>query len=111
MAMVVGATPEELDEAGRPDAAQLLRQEIRRRAAADPALAGVDQDATPEAILQIVVRGLEEIRGMPGLTEGQRRALEQSLIQSVRQNIATQIDQIRTALGRSHDSSTERFPS
>lgn len=97
MAMVVGATAEELEAAGRPDAAKLMRAEIRRRAQGDPILAEVDPEAAPEGILQLVVRGLEEIRSIPGLTPAQKRALERSLVRSVEQQIATQIDQIRTA--------------
>lgn len=105
MAMVVGATAEELERAHRPDVAQLLREEIRRRARNDPALVDVDPDGTPEAILQLVVQGLDEIRALPGLTDDQKHALEQSLIQNVKQNIAAQIDQLRTVLNPSNGSS------
>lgn len=111
MALVVGVTATELDEAGRPDVARLLREEIRRRAQADPAMAEVDPASTPEAILQMVVHGLEEIRALPGLTDEQKKGLEESLIRNVRQNIATQIDQIRTVLDQSHGGSTEKFRS
>lgn len=109
MAMVVGATAEELEQAHRPDVAKLLREEIRRRAKSDPALADVDPDGTPEAILQLVVQGLDDIRAISGLTDDQKHALEQSLIQSVKQNIATQIDQIRTVLNPHKDASAEKL--
>lgn len=98
MALVVGITPDELDEAGRPDAAQLLRQEIRRRAGAEPALSGVDPDATPEKVIQMIFRALEQIREAPSLTEDQKRKLEASLIVSVKANLDASMDQIRTTL-------------
>ncbi|WP_219512897.1 hypothetical protein [Nonomuraea ceibae] len=106
MAMVVGATADEMEERGRPDVAVLLREELRRRVEAEPALADVRE--TPEAIQQLVIRGLDELRAIPGLTKEQRQVLERNLVASVKQNIATQIDQIRTALSRSQDASARQ---
>lgn len=98
MALVVGVTADELDAAGRPDAARLLRQEIRRRADADPALTGIDPGATPEKVIQMIFRALEQIREAPGLTDDQKRKLESSLIFSVKSNLDASMDQIRTTL-------------
>ncbi|MER7213131.1 hypothetical protein ABT340_39220 [Streptosporangium sp. NPDC000239] len=103
MAMVVGATAAELEQAGRPDAARLLHEEVQRRASAEPALAGVDPD-TPEAVLQLILQGLDEIRGHAGLSDAQKAAVEASLIRSVLQTVSTQIDHIRMVL----DATAER---
>jgi transcriptional regulator with XRE-family HTH domain len=100
MAMVVGVTADELHRAGAAEAAQMLRDEIRRRASQEPALDATAED-TPEAVLQLIIQGLEEIRTMRGLSPEQLAALEASLIRNVRQNISTQIDQIRTVLDSS----------
>lgn len=97
MAMVVGVTANDLEQAGEPQAAQLLRDEVHRRAVEHPALTTADTERTPEALLQMIIQGLEEIRAL-GLTSDQTAALEESLVRNVRQNIATQIDQIRTVM-------------
>lgn len=100
MAMIVGVTADELGRAGRPDAARLLHEEVQRRAHSDPALALADVDpvSTPEAVLQLILQGLDEIRGHTSLTDDQKRSLESSLIRSITQTITTQIDHIRTVL-------------
>ncbi|MEV4096914.1 hypothetical protein [Streptosporangium saharense] len=98
MAMVVGVTADELTAVGRQDAARLLHEDVQRRAGADPALAGLDVTVTPEAVLQVILQGLDEIRSHSGLTDDQKKAVEASLIRSVLQTVSTQIDHIRTVL-------------
>lgn len=108
MALVVGVTADELDRIGYAEGAHLLREEVQRRAQSDPALAGVDATSTPEAVLQLILQGLEEIRGHPGLTPDQKKAVEGSLIRAVLQTVTTQIDHIRTVLDASHERSPEK---
>lgn len=106
MALTVGASPDELEEAGRPDAARLFREEIQRRAKSEPALAPVERETTSEAVLAVLLRGLEEIRGERRLNDDQKRRLEESLLSSVLENIEGRIEQIRTTLDIKDD--TER---
>ena len=98
LAFVVGVTVQELENCNRADAARILHEELRRHAAAEPELAGVDPDATPETVIQLLLRGLDQIRNASGLSDGQKRALEKSLMRSVQQNLTGQLDQIRTTL-------------
>lgn len=104
MARVVGITPDELDEVGRTGrenaaaAAGMLRNYLRERAKREPMLAGVDANATSEAVLQLMLEGIDDIRRAEGLTGAQKAALERSLIQSVQQMVAGQLVQIRTTL-------------
>jgi hypothetical protein len=79
-------------------AAELLRAYLRRRAQDEPVMAEVDPDSTPEAVLQLILSGLDEIRAAEGLTADQKRSLEKSLIRAAMQHVGTQIDQIRTTL-------------
>lgn len=98
MALVVGVSPDELETAGRPDAARLLRMEIERRAESDPTLAGADLGETSEAVVQLLLQGLNEIRQEPHLTPRQKRELEQQLLKSQLAHLRGQLDQIRTTL-------------
>lgn len=99
MARVVAVTPDELDDAGRTDAAAMLRAYLRKRAEAEPVLASLDTGASSEALIQLILQGLDGIRSAPGLTDDQKRSLESSLIASVTQNVSGQLAQIRTVLG------------
>lgn len=98
MALVVGVTPEELDAAGRPDAARLLRAQIEQRAAAEPLLQGVDRETTSEAVMQLLLQGLEEIRQESRLNAAQKAELERQLIRSQLAHLQGQMDQIRITL-------------
>lgn len=98
MAMVVGVTPEELEQRGRPDAARMLRAEMERRAAQEVARE-VDRDATFEAVTQLLLQGLEEIRQEPRTTAAQKAELERQLIRSQLAHLKGQLQLIRTALG------------
>jgi hypothetical protein len=104
MARVVGVTPAELDEiAARherqnaADAAVMLRAYVRQRAESEPALEGINPDA-PEDVLQMIVKGIDDIRSATGLTEDQKASLEKTLIETVMQTVAGQLVQIRTVL-------------
>lgn len=98
MALVVGITPEELEDAGRPDAARSLRAQIQERADAEPLLRGVDREATSEAVMQLLLQGLEEIRQESRLSPRQKAELERQLIQSQLNHLQGQLEQIRTTL-------------
>ncbi|MFB4273083.1 hypothetical protein [Nonomuraea sp. GTA35] len=98
MAMVVGITPEDLEEVGRPDAARMLRAEIERRAAEEPLLREVERESTSEAVMQLLLQGLEEIRSEPRLDADQKAELERQLIRSQLAHLRGQMEQIRTTL-------------
>ncbi|WP_157250165.1 helix-turn-helix domain-containing protein [Nonomuraea typhae] len=98
MAREVGVTPGELDALGRGDAARLLRGDVRQRAADEPAMADLDSGATSEALLQMILQGLDEIRRAPALSEEQKKALERSLIRSVMSVFHGQMEHIKTAI-------------
>jgi hypothetical protein len=107
MAQVVGVTAEELAEIGRrygrPNAvraAELMESHLRRRAAAEPVVAAspIDVESTPEQVLRMILKGIDEIRAAEGLTEGQKASLEKSLMEAVVSSVGGQIVQIRTTL-------------
>lgn len=104
MARVVGVTPAELDEIAAQherqnaaDAAVMLRAYLRQRAENEPALDRLDP-RTPEAVLQMIVDGIDDIRNAAGLSEDQKASLEKALIETVTQTVAGQLVQIRTVL-------------
>lgn len=104
MARVVGVTPAELEQVAERDgrdnarrAAVMLRAYVRNRAENEPALAAL-APRTPEAVLQMILEGIDDIRNAPGLTGDQKGSLEKSLIEAVTQTVAGQIAQIRTTL-------------
>ncbi|MET8864623.1 hypothetical protein ABZW11_16935 [Nonomuraea sp. NPDC004580] len=107
MAQVVGISAEELAELGEREgrenaarAARLLESHLRQRAAAEPAVAAssLDVESTPEQVLRMILKGIDDIRAAPGLTAGQKSSLERSLMEAVVSSVGGQIVQIRTAL-------------
>lgn len=86
MALVVGATPEELGETNRHEAAELLRQELANRDAT--------ADDIPAGVSQRIHEAIQDIREMPGLTDQQRSAMINLLLEKVN----TLLDQHRTQL-------------
>lgn len=105
MAQVVGITPEELADLGHREkrlnvieAAGLLEAHLRRRVAAEPAMAAIDTDSVPEQVLQMILEGIDDIRAAKGLTGAQKSSLERSLIQTIMQSARAQIVQVRTTL-------------
>lgn len=107
MAQTVGVTAEELAELGEREgrvnavkAARLLESQLRQRAAAVPAVAAspLDVESTPEQVLRMILKGIDDIRAAEGLTESQKSSLEKSLMDAVVQSVGGQIVQIRTTL-------------
>jgi hypothetical protein len=98
MAMVVGLSAGEVEQAGRPDVAALMREDVRRRASDEPAMASVDVASVPEELLQVIVESLGEIRRAEGLSVEQREVIEAAFIRTATRNLSGQIDQLRTAL-------------
>jgi hypothetical protein len=97
MALAVGVTPDELGQAGRGDAADILRVLIQQRADLEPALADVDRNATSESVIQALLQSLDEIRNSDAAA-GERKALERELLSSVMAEIRSQIDRLRSEL-------------
>jgi transcriptional regulator with XRE-family HTH domain len=103
LARLLDISPEELDELaaqGRENAARaavILREYIAERAASEPALADAG-DSVPEAVLQAVLAGIDEIRALPGLSDAQKTSMEKSLIRASVQQVRGQVDQMRATL-------------
>lgn len=107
MAQVVGITADELADVGRRgrrenavEAARLLEAHLRQRAAAEPAVAAspLDVASAPERVLEMILKGIADIRAAEGLTEGEKSSLERSLIDAVVHSVGGQIVQIRATL-------------
>lgn len=75
MALVVGASPEELQEAGRPEAAATLRQETERRHS--PTTSGASKRTTER-----LEKAIQQINALP-LPDEQREALVALLLEKV----------------------------
>lgn len=80
LASKVIISPDDFDQRGRPSAAELFRQWIRDRTAADPALATIDPDLTPDSLQQKLQVMLGEIRALKGVTPEERVAMEKALL-------------------------------
>ncbi len=88
-------SPDDLDEAGRPQAAELFRDWIRERTKADPALASVDPDLTPESLQQTLQAMLREIRTLPGVSAAERTQMEKVLLSHLHSTLKTYGVQLR----------------
>lgn len=75
MALVVGATPEEAEAAGRAEAGALLRQEVERRRA--PTVSGASRRTTER-----LDRAIQQIQALP-LSDKKRNAMVAVLLQQV----------------------------
>ncbi|WP_433355507.1 hypothetical protein ACQP25_16925 [Microtetraspora malaysiensis] len=73
-------SPDDVEQAGRPEAAELFRQWIRERTKADPALAAIDPDLTPESLQHSLQGMLAEIRALPGVSAEERTQMEKVLL-------------------------------
>ncbi|MEU7891746.1 hypothetical protein AB0B45_02650 [Nonomuraea sp. NPDC049152] len=73
-------SPDELDQRDRPAAAELFRQWIRERTKADPALAAIDPDLTPDSVQQKLQSMLSEIRALKGVSATERAQMEKLLL-------------------------------
>ncbi|MFI6317341.1 hypothetical protein ACIBG8_07470 [Nonomuraea sp. NPDC050556] len=79
IALVVGATPSQLEEVGRDSAASLLRQEIDKRAQVELAATRFDLNDIPQETKQKLLRQLAEIDRLPGATEQDRVQMREVL--------------------------------
>lgn len=104
IALTLGITPDELEALGRrhdrdnaTKAALMLREYVAERARQEPA---IDQAAAslPEAALQAVVAGIDEIRATRGLSRQQREALVRALVASTVAHVNAEMDRLRTTL-------------
>ncbi|GAA3144493.1 hypothetical protein GCM10010466_39500 [Planomonospora alba] len=80
--LVLGIEPDQLADAGRDEAARLLREEIERRATRDPVLAGVSE-LTSERVVMALLRKLDDIRSSPEFSEPDKREMEKTLLADV----------------------------
>lgn len=98
MAYVVGATSDELVEAGAPEAAELLRDIIAKRSQED-GLAGLDLSVTPEQVQRELQERLHEIRTLPDVTDDERERMKTFLLQQMDlllKSTKQQIDMLRS---------------
>ena len=105
IALVVDALPEELEAAGRPDAAGTLRMRMRRAAEAEPGLPGplldaarAESDAGLDDLLAEIVQGLADIDGSDRLTKAQKAELRAELIGGLVRDAADRREQVRAVL-------------
>ena len=104
MALVVDALPEELEQAGRGDAAGALRT-LMRQEAGRPDIPDALRAAALEAsgggldgLLAEIVQGLADIDGSASLTAGQKTALRHDLIAGIVRDVAERRGQVRAVL-------------
>lgn len=87
--------PDDLEEAGRLDAAELFRDWIRERTKTDPALQAVDPDLTPESLQHTLQGMLSEIRALPGVSAEERAQMEKVLLSHLDSTLKTYSAQLR----------------
>ncbi|MFG3438382.1 hypothetical protein ACGF0J_14155 [Nonomuraea sp. NPDC047897] len=80
LANEVVISPDDLDQRGRPTAAELFREWIRERTKADPALAALDADLTSDSVQQKLQVMLGEIRALKGVSASERAQMEKVLL-------------------------------
>lgn len=104
MAFAVDALPEELEQAGRPDAAAALRHRMQR-AAADAAIPDELRESALTAsqegldgLLAEIVQGLQDINTSKGLTREQKAALRDELISAISHSVAQTRGNLRAVL-------------
>ncbi|MGI5281714.1 hypothetical protein ACQEVF_59235 [Nonomuraea polychroma] len=88
-------SPDDLDQRGRPTAAELFREWIRERTKADPALATLDPDLTPESLQQHLHKMLGEIRALKGVTAAERTQMEKALLSHLQSTLEAYGTQLR----------------
>ncbi len=76
-------SPDDIQQAGRASAAELFREWIRERTKAEPALASLGPDLTPEAVQQTLHGMLTEIRELQGLSDEERAQIEKVLLAQI----------------------------
>ncbi|GAA4946416.1 hypothetical protein HD597_006806 [Nonomuraea thailandensis] len=88
-------TPDDLYERSRPMAAELFREWIRERTAADPALADIDPKLAPDSLQQILQKMLGEIRALRGVTAAEKAEMEKILLSNVESTLKAYGAQLR----------------
>ncbi|MFC7582488.1 hypothetical protein ACFQYP_00765 [Nonomuraea antimicrobica] len=83
MAYVVGATSDELVEAGAPGAAELLPNIIAQRNA-DAEAAGIDMSLTSEVVQRQLQERIREIRSLKGVTKDEKERIEQFMLSQMK---------------------------
>ncbi|WP_214317093.1 hypothetical protein [Nonomuraea sediminis] len=91
----VAISPDDLDQAGRPTAAELFREWIRERTKADPALAGIDPDLTPDSLQQRLQSMLGEIRALAGVSSAEKAQMEKVLLEHLDSTLKAYSAQMR----------------
>ncbi|GAA5046248.1 hypothetical protein HNP84_010273 [Thermocatellispora tengchongensis] len=95
LANEVVISPDDLAAHGRPTAAEMFRDWIRERTVADPALAGIDPNLTPESLQQQLQAMLGEIRALPGITATERAQMEKVLLSHLESTLKAYSAQLR----------------
>ncbi|MFG1966902.1 hypothetical protein [Nonomuraea sp. NPDC049028] len=88
-------TPDDLQERSRPAAAELFREWIRERTKADPALAAIDADVTPEHVQQKLQTMLLQIRNLKGVPHDQRGQIEAIMLAQIEATLDATNAQLR----------------
>ncbi|MFD0478067.1 hypothetical protein ACFQ0B_65270 [Nonomuraea thailandensis] len=76
-------------------AAELFREWIRERTAADPALADIDPKLAPDSLQQILQKMLGEIRALRGVTAAEKAEMEKILLSNVESTLKAYGAQLR----------------
>ncbi|MEV0379747.1 hypothetical protein [Nonomuraea sp. NPDC050643] len=95
LAAEVIISPDDFDEHGRPAAAELFREWIRERTAADPTLADIDPKLAPESLQQMLQKMLGEIRALRGVTAAEKAEMEKILLSNVKSTLNAYGAQLR----------------
>lgn len=104
MALIVDGLPEELEQAGRGDAAGALRTLMGQQVARPDVPGALRATALEESgggldgLLAEIVQGLADIDGSAQLTARQKTALRQELISGIVRDVAERRGQMRTFL-------------
>jgi hypothetical protein len=97
MAAVVGAAPEDLAGAGRPDGAAALRALLRRQPGESPAAAPAGP-AGLEGVMAQILEGLADIDGSTALTAAQKASLREELVAGIVRDAAERKENLRAML-------------
>jgi len=102
MALAVEASPAELEQAGRPDAARSLEALMLRRAedaeVPEELLSAAAGDAGLSGLLAEIVHGLQDIDASRMLTRSQKADLKEELIAELTRNVRERRQNVRAVL-------------
>lgn len=102
MALTVEASPAELEQVGRPDAARSLEALLRRRAedaeVPEDLLSAAAGDAGLSGLLAEIVHGLQDIDATASLTRVQKQDLKDELIAELTRNARERRQNVRAVL-------------